>query len=243
MPATPNKTVIPAVPLRTPMFDESGNLTRTWIIFFEHISKAFGGGGQGLGAGPYIRTLLIKDTTVANDIADHVEVFNPGIGIRILATLRKAITVDLTVKIHKGADLMVMTIPLATPVGVVLSQSIGTLVFQDKEVISADVLASDGSKDADGIASFTVEWEPVTTATPVPVVTKGLTLIGPVLPAGVIDGANAVFTLPDTPTGFLQLFVNGVKQILGTDFTLIGPTITFANAPSAGALIEAYYAK
>lgn len=33
----PQKTRIPAVPVRTPMFDADGKLSRTWIIFFERL--------------------------------------------------------------------------------------------------------------------------------------------------------------------------------------------------------------
>lgn len=36
----PNQqTNIPAVPVSTPMFDEHGRLTRTWIIFFEKLAR------------------------------------------------------------------------------------------------------------------------------------------------------------------------------------------------------------
>lgn len=37
------QTRIPNVPLRTPMFDEHGNLTRTWIIFFERLGMSEAG--------------------------------------------------------------------------------------------------------------------------------------------------------------------------------------------------------
>ncbi len=48
MPTSDQKTSVPAVPLRTPMFEEdvlddgtqSKHLTRTWIIFFERIFKS-----------------------------------------------------------------------------------------------------------------------------------------------------------------------------------------------------------
>ncbi len=62
-------------------------------------------------------------------------------------------------------------------------------------------------------------------------------------PAGTIDGVNAVFTLTNAPnpTSSLQLFLTGVMQLQGTDYTLAGSTITFSSAPGAGSWITAYY--
>jgi len=94
--ATPKPTTIPRVPTDTAMwegtaaFDPSvlGKLSRTWIIFWERI---FSGavkaavsqvslqqqairkaGGQ---IGPCHRTMLLKDTTVGDDIDDDVTVY------------------------------------------------------------------------------------------------------------------------------------------------------------------------
>lgn len=49
------------------------------------------------------------------------------------------------------------------------------------------------------------------------------------VPAGTIDGTNAVFTLANTPSpaASLQLFRNGVLQKAGTDYALSGAVITF----------------
>lgn len=52
-------------------------------------------------------------------------------------------------------------------------------------------------------------------------------------PTGTINGTtgsdgNAAFTLAQTPaTGSLQLFMTGVLQLLDTDYTLVGATITY----------------
>ena|SRR3990167_593564 len=53
-------------------------------------------------------------------------------------------------------------------------------------------------------------------------------------PTGTIDGTtgsdgNAAFTLANTPnpTGSLMLFMTGVLQLQGTDYTLVGATITY----------------
>lgn len=62
-------------------------------------------------------------------------------------------------------------------------------------------------------------------------------------PSGTVNGSNVTFTLAHTPSpaGSLQLYVNGVLQIAGTDYTLATATITFGSAPSTGALLTAFY--
>jgi hypothetical protein len=155
-----------------PGFDSKllGRLTRTWIKFFEQINQLGGAGG---GSGPLQRTLLLKNTTVGNDIADHVTCYGPVPGVThtvILVTgvLRLAITADLTVRINNvaGATTNVVgtfTIPSATAVDTPISFSgsdITTPSCPDLSVFTWDVTASDGSSDPAGVASFTVEWQP-----------------------------------------------------------------------------------
>jgi hypothetical protein len=55
------------------------------------------------------------------------------------------------------------------------------------------------------------------------------------IPAGALNGANTVFTLSYTPNpaGSLNLFLNGVEQIVSVDFSISGPTITFTVAPKS----------
>jgi hypothetical protein len=59
---------------------------------------------------------------------------------------------------------------------------------------------------------------------------------------GTFNGSNVTFTLSSTPPnpGSLVLFLNGVFQIQGTNYTLSGATITMAVAPSAGGQLVAY---
>ncbi len=137
------------------MFDADGRLTRPWILFFERTPKASGGGG------PYIRTLLLKDTAVGDDIADHVPIFVEGAAVRVVGVLRLPISADLTVRINlDGAALVSITIPSATAVDtpVVASAFTGDHLG-DLAVLSWDVVASDGSTDAAGVASFTLQWQ------------------------------------------------------------------------------------
>jgi hypothetical protein len=50
---------------------------------------------------------------------------------------------------------------------------------------------------------------------------------------GNIDGVNVAFTLANTPRlNSVKLHLNGVRQYLGTHFTISGNTITMLSAPS-----------
>lgn len=62
-------------------------------------------------------------------------------------------------------------------------------------------------------------------------------------PAGVINGINTVFTLSSipSPASSLLLFLNGILQTQGVDYTLVGATITYAVAPSIGDVQLAWY--
>lgn len=64
-------------------------------------------------------------------------------------------------------------------------------------------------------------------------------------PAGIVDGANAVFTIsasPD-PASSLSVYRNGLLQKLGSDYTFSGRTITFVAAavPQPGDTLLASY--
>lgn len=64
-------------------------------------------------------------------------------------------------------------------------------------------------------------------------------------PSGIVDGANTQFTLsaqPD-PAASLALYRNGILQKVGQDYTLSGPTLTFAPAaiPQPGDTLLASY--
>jgi hypothetical protein len=62
------------------------------------------------------------------------------------------------------------------------------------------------------------------------------------VPSGLVNGANLVFILVHTPApSSLHLFLNGVFQTEGIDYTLSGITITFTYAPSTGDSIYAKY--
>lgn len=65
-------------------------------------------------------------------------------------------------------------------------------------------------------------------------------------PAGTVDGANAAFTLANTPTaGTVQVYKNGLRMNVGAgnDYTISGGTITFASAPPLSSILLVDYLK
>ncbi len=117
--------------------------------------------GSGGGTGKLHRTLLVKDTTVGNDIADRVTAYASGTASRIVGVLRKPITASLTVRVNKnGTAFVTITIPSATAISVPVTQTTfaGSAAVLDGDVFSWDITASDGSRDVAGIASFTLDW-------------------------------------------------------------------------------------
>jgi hypothetical protein len=64
-------------------------------------------------------------------------------------------------------------------------------------------------------------------------------------PGGAINGANGSFTLANTPSpaGSLTLFLNGLRQDQGVDYTLAANVITFATGakPQTGDILVASY--
>ena len=175
-----NQTPIPSVPTRNPMWDGDGtefgkqvvaalgNLNRTWYYFFQRRS----GGGAGGSSGFTKRTLLVRDTTVGNNIADDEPVETIPFGgnatcQEVLGVLRKAITADLTVRLTiyiAGSPTLVgsFTIPAATAVRTAIRFSgpqILNATFPDLGVLVFDIVASDGSIDGKGVAAFTVVYQ------------------------------------------------------------------------------------
>jgi len=62
------------------------------------------------------------------------------------------------------------------------------------------------------------------------------------VPSGTINGINTIFTLLHSVSGTdIELFVNGIRQQLGIDFTVSGTDITFLIAPLTGYTLLADY--
>lgn len=168
------ETTIRKVPIKTPMFDEDfvdgtllKHLNRTWIIFFEQLLEAISSAtkettGEAGAVGPWIRTLLLKDTTIGDDIADHVPVFIAGTTVRLIGVLRKVITTNLTVRCKlDGTTLVTLTIPSSTAIDTPVMETTFTPPdLPDLGILTWDVTASEGLQDANGVASFTLQWGP-----------------------------------------------------------------------------------
>lgn len=62
-------------------------------------------------------------------------------------------------------------------------------------------------------------------------------------PSGTINGSNLVFTLAETPleNEAVDVFLDGLKQIPGTDYSVSGVTITFTTAPAIGQTLRVEY--
>ena len=156
---TPGFTRTPVVPIGGRFVNTDGKLTRTAMMFLQQRIPMV-----------YFRVLLLKDTTVGNDVAEHQYVYMEswlpqtpkiGWGRRIVGLLRLPITADLVVVFHnatKGYTMGPVTIPKATGTSTCISFDIGDKTFGDLDVLTTDVLASDGQKDPGGVASFSVEW-------------------------------------------------------------------------------------
>lgn len=63
------------------------------------------------------------------------------------------------------------------------------------------------------------------------------------IPAGAIDGLNTSFTITTAPlgAGYFTLYLNGIYQRVGTDYTRVGTTITMLTAPALGQTLDAVY--
>lgn len=61
-------------------------------------------------------------------------------------------------------------------------------------------------------------------------------------PSGTVNGSNVTFTLAHTPTtGSEYVWMDGVLQSSGTDYTISSGTITFVSAPLTGAVLVVSY--
>jgi hypothetical protein len=75
-------------------------------------------------------------------------------------------------------------------------------------------------------------------------VLKQTSFVNSEVPTGSVNGVNVTFTLANTPvTGSVQVFLNGVRQKLTTDYTIATGTITFVTAPYTGDDVTVVYFK
>jgi hypothetical protein len=55
------------------------------------------------------------------------------------------------------------------------------------------------------------------------------------------DGSTTRFTLPSVPNQAAMVYVNGLLQVLTSDYAIAGAVITFVAAPASGARITVLY--
>lgn len=62
-------------------------------------------------------------------------------------------------------------------------------------------------------------------------------------PSGLINGSNTVYTLSQTPleNAAVDVYLDGLKQIPTTDYSVSGSTITFVVAPVVGQTLRVDY--
>jgi hypothetical protein len=68
-----------------------------------------------------------------------------------------------------------------------------------------------------------------------------VTFVDGEVPTGSIDGSNVTFGLGHPPSGSLHLYLNGLRQIPTTQYSVTGPTITMVTAPTPGSTLLADY--
>jgi hypothetical protein len=129
-----------------------------------------GSGGNGNTGRPnpqmFWRTIDINNTTPGLNIAPNLTVQGTGKGIKIAGVLRKAITANLVVRVNvAGVELGTLTIPSSTHIKTKVETSIATKTLVEGTIMTWDIVSSDSSRDADSIASITVEWGSVTQIT------------------------------------------------------------------------------
>ena len=63
-----------------------------------------------------------------------------------------------------------------------------------------------------------------------------------IVPRGAIDGVNTEFTLIEEPTaGSVRVFINGLEQFEGKDFSVAGKMITMVRPPQPGDELFVHY--
>lgn len=62
-------------------------------------------------------------------------------------------------------------------------------------------------------------------------------------PTGTVNGSNTAFSLPHTPTASanVSLYLDGLIQYQGTDYSISGSAITMVAAPTSGQSLWAVY--
>lgn len=102
----------PRVPIQTPFFDEAGNLTRAWIIFFERLGR-IEEIREAIAAAGHVIGWDIQDSTVASDVSDPVIPVTRGSVARCFIRVKVNDAVnDLEIDIKNNGTSIFATLPL-----------------------------------------------------------------------------------------------------------------------------------
>jgi hypothetical protein len=153
-------TVTPRVPIQTPMFDESGNLTRTWVIFFERLGLT----------GDYEKaTFVIYDPAVATNVTNLLPARRSGTAVDAEIVPKQDVTSDFTFDIlltragepFDTRESIFGPDKLTAPAGTLAGEVVRTNVFREEkfkiridDVLSSDIIASDGT----GVYTVVLRW-------------------------------------------------------------------------------------
>lgn len=63
------------------------------------------------------------------------------------------------------------------------------------------------------------------------------------VPTGAVNGTNTVFTVAHEPleNDSVEVYLNGLKKSVGSDYNISGSTITFTTAPVLGQQVRVSY--
>lgn len=88
-----------------------------------------------------------------------------------------------------------------------------------------------GASNVDGTTPVRVYADPVTHRLLVDMGSGGGGALSQVTVSGTINGVNPTFTIPTAPNGDIILFLARQMQVLTTDYTISGTTITYVIPP------------
>ena len=131
-----------------------------------------------------------------------------------------------------GANVTVLVHSSGLPATIYSDDGITTI----SNPLTADINGRFSFYVADGRYDLRFSGAGLTTYTLSDIAIEDLGSHGILVPTGSVNGSNTVFTIPNISGGVQLVLRNGVTQNpgAGNDYTIVGTTLTFSAAPSAG---------
>lgn len=197
---------------------------------------------------------------VDNALASAIAPFTPKGSVRVATTANITLSGTQTidgVSVAIGERVLVKNQSTSSQNGVYLVASGSWTRATDfdtwAEIPGSWITVQEGSTNADTVWLSSANQGGTLDTTSItfinPITSGGLTatnFVDKETPSGTINGANAVFTLANTPTlGTEHVYLNGVLQESGSgnDYTISSAVITMATAPVSGDKIRVSYRK